>query len=358
MTRTITTLVAGLLVAGGLAGIGPRLAAGELSSWSQPATAQAPLAALSGATGWLNSPVLRPEDLRGKVVLVDFWTYSCINCLRTLPYVKAWAEKYKSSGLVVIGVHTPEFAFEKMPSNVKQAVDQLGIDYPVALDASNAVWDAFGNRAWPALYFVDRNGQLRQRQYGEGRYAEAEQLIQRLLKEAGAAAVPTGLVTPQGAGTQAAPSGMRAGSEETYLGIARAEGFVSAGGGYRFAKDHAWPVTTGLRSNEWTLAGTWTTEAEYVLGRQPGARLLYRFRARDLHLVMGTEGQAPVRFRVRIDGKPPGDDHGSDVDAQGFGTVTSHRLYQLVRQKGSPVERTFELEVLEPGLRAYAFTFG
>ena len=359
MKRKILPMLAGVLAATGLAVNCTLFAAdGELSPWGAPAHADAPLSSLDGSTGWLNSVALGTQDLRGKVVLVDFWTYSCINCLRTLPYVKAWAQKYRSSGLVVLGVHTPEFEFEQQASNVQRAVEHLHIDYPVALDSRYAIWKAFGNRAWPAIYFVDAQGRIRQRQYGEGRYAEAEQLIQQLLKEAGSNGVPMGLVSPLGEGTQAAAAAAPAGSEETYVGVSRANGFVSTDGPLRGATEHTWPATTRLHSNEWTLTGTWRTEDEFASSRRSGARIVYRFRARDLHLVLGTDSGRPVRFRVRIDSLPPGQDHGTDTDAQGAGTVTAHRLYQLVRQHAGARERTFEIEFLDPGVRAYAFTFG
>jgi thiol-disulfide isomerase/thioredoxin len=359
MKRKILATLAGVFAAAGLAVNCTLFAAdGERSPWSAAPHAEAPLSSLDASTGWLNSAALGANDLRGKVVLVDFWTYSCINCLRTLPYVKAWAQKYHSSGLVVLGVHTPEFGFEQQAPNVQRAVEHLHIDYPVALDSRYAIWKAFGNRAWPAIYFVDAQGRIRQRQYGEGRYAEAEQLIQQLLKEAGRNSVPTGLVSPQGEGTQAAAPAAPAQSEETYVGVSRASGFVSADGPLRSAAERTWPASTRLRSNEWTLTGSWRTEDEFASSRQSGARIVYRFRARDLHLVLGTDSGMPVRFRVRIDGLPPGQDHGTDTDEQGAGTVTAHRLYQLVRQQAGARERTFEIEFLDSGARAFAFTFG
>ncbi|HKX44916.1 MAG TPA: thioredoxin family protein [Burkholderiaceae bacterium] len=313
---------------------------------------------LEGATGWVNTGALTDQDLRGKVVLVDFWTYSCINCLRTLPYVKAWARKYRTAGLVVVGVHTPEFEFEQQPGNVVRAVKDLGIDYPVVLDSRRAIWQAFGNRAWPALYFVDAQGRVRHRQYGEGRYADAERLIQQLLKEAGHGDfAASGVVTPRGESTQAAASSVLAESEETYLGSVRAGGFVSASGGLQQGP-HAYVSASRLRANEWTLSGAWRIEEEYALGQQPGGRITYRFRARDLHLVLAPDGGRPIRFRVRIDGKAPGADHGADTDADGNGSVDAQRLYQLVRQATASAERTFEIEFLDAGVRAYAFTFG
>lgn len=315
---------------------------------------------LSGATEWINSTPLTPEALRGKVVLIDFWTYSCINCLRTLPYVRAWAEKYRDAGLVVIGVHTPEFAFEKRSANVRKAVKDLGIDFPVAMDNDYAVWRGFDNRAWPAFYFIDAQGRIRHHQFGENRYDKAELVIQQLLAEAGQKTrVAAGLVTPLGQGTQAAPGAEPALSGETYLGHERAHGFASPGG---IARDRAkvyQPGSSSLRINQWALAGDWTVEAERAVLNSAGGRIAYRFQARDLHLVLGPAANGrPVRFRVRVDGKPPLADHGSDTDDQGHGVIDALKLYQLVRQAGGAKERLFEIEFLDAGAQAYAFTFG
>ncbi|MDH6591839.1 cytochrome c biogenesis protein CcdA/thiol-disulfide isomerase/thioredoxin [Variovorax sp. TBS-050B] len=319
---------------------------------------QGAMPSFAGATEWINSPPLTPEALRGKVVLVDFWTYSCINCLRTLPYLRAWAEKYKDAGLVVVGVHTPEFAFEKRPANVRRAVKDLEIGFPVALDSDYAIWRAFGNRAWPAFYFVDAEGRIRHQQAGEGRYATAEQVIQQLLAEAGRPRVTAGLVAPQGLGTQAAAGSEPALSGETYLGHARAEGFASPGGLVR-DRTQAYQAPASLRINQWALAGEWTVDAERAVLARAGGRIVYRFQARDLHLVLGPAADGrPVRFRVRIDGQPPGADHGFDTDAQGAGVIDAQRLYQLVRQRDGARERLFEIEFLDPGAQAYAFTFG
>jgi len=318
------------------------------------------LPSLAGATGWINSAPLTPEALRGKVVLVDFWTYSCINCLRTLPYVRAWADKYKDAGLVVLGVHAPEFAFEKNPANVRKAVKDLGIGFPVALDNDFSIWRGFDNQAWPAFYFVDAQGRIRHHQFGENRYDKAEQVIQQLLAEAGQAQVADGLVAPLGQGTQAAPGAEPAQSGETYLGHARAHGFASPGG---IARDRAKayePVASSLRTNQWSLGGDWTVEGERAVLNQANGRIAYRFKARDLHLVLGpmVDGK-PVRFTVRVDGQPPLADHGADTDAQGHGVVDAQKLYQLVRQSaGGGKERLFEIEFLDPGAQAYAFTFG
>jgi len=314
---------------------------------------------LAGATEWINSAPLAPEALRGKVVLVDFWTYSCINCLRTLPYVRAWAEKYRDAGLVVIGVHAPEFAFEKSAANVRKAVKDLGIGFPMAMDNDFAIWRSFDNQAWPAFYFIDTQGRIRHHQFGENRYDKAEQVIQQLLAEAGQTRIAAGLVAPLGQGTQAAPSPEPALSGETYLGHERAHGFASTGG---IARDHAkvyQPASSPLRANQWALAGDWTVEAERAVLNSANGRIAYRFQARDLHLVLGPGADGkPVRFRVLVDGKPPLADHGSDTDAQGRGVVDAQKLYQLVRQAASGRERLFEIEFLDAGAQAYAFTFG
>jgi cytochrome c biogenesis protein CcdA/thiol-disulfide isomerase/thioredoxin len=316
------------------------------------------IAPLAGATEWLNSPPLTPEGLRGKVVLVDFWTYSCINCMRTLPYIRAWAEKYKDAGLVVLGVHTPEFAFEKLPANVRRATKDLGVGFPVAVDSNYAIWRAFGNQYWPALYFVDAQGRIRHHQFGEGMYEKSEQVIQQLLAEAGRTAVPGRFVQPQGQGTQAAAADTLAASGETYLGYERASRFASPGG---LDSDRArvYQAPAALRTNQWALSGEWTVDAERAtLGRADG-RIAYRFRARDLHLVLGPAADGrPVRFRVRIDGQPPLADHGADTDAQGNGTVDAQRLYQLVRQQANDKDRLFEIEFRDAGAQAYVFTFG
>ncbi|NDZ15871.1 cytochrome C biogenesis protein [Variovorax sp. WS11] len=313
---------------------------------------------LAGATEWINSEPLAPENLRGKVVLVDFWTYSCINCLRTLPYLRAWADKYKDAGLVVLGVHAPEFAFEKRLSNVRKATRDLGIGFPVAVDNDFAIWRGFGNRAWPAFYFIDAQGRIRHHQFGENQYEEAEQVIQQLLAEAGQSRIPSGLVAPQGEGVQAAAPATGALSEETYLGYERAHNFASPGGVARDrANDYRGPAS--LRANQWALAGDWTVERERAVLNRVDGRIAYRFHARDLHLVLGPSADGkPVRFRVLLDGKAPLADHGFDVDAQGNGVIDGQRLYQLVRQAAGGKDRLFEIEFMDPGVQAYAFTFG
>ncbi|HUO55602.1 MAG TPA: cytochrome c biogenesis protein DipZ [Rhodoblastus sp.] len=311
---------------------------------------------LTGAVEWVNSPPLSTAALKGKVVLVDFWTYSCINCLRTLPYVRAWAEKYRDQGLVVIGVHAPEFAFEKDVANVKRAVADLQISYPVAIDNNYAIWRAFNNHYWPAHYFIDAQGRVRHHHFGEGQYDESEHVIQQLLAEAGASG-PAAPVKVDAAGAQAAPDFAEVRSPETYIGYARAANFASPGGA---APDepHVY-AKAPLRLNEWSLAGDWTVGEERADLNAAGGAIAFRFHARDLHLVLGPgEDGKPVRFRVRIDGAAPGANHGADVDAEGEGSVVGERLYQLVRQTGAVGDRLFEIEFLDPGARAYAFTFG
>ena len=312
---------------------------------------------LAGATGWLNSKPLSVESLRGKVVLVDFWTYSCINCIRTLPYVRSWYDKYKDHGLVIIGVHAPEFAFEKNPDNVAKAVKDLAVDYPVALDNDYAIWRGFNNQYWPAHYFIDAQGRIRSHHFGEGGYHESEDVIRQLLIDAGQKNLPGGYVNDDHRGVEAAASSDPTRSPETYVGYARAMNF--AGG--KVAHDDAWDyhAPTAYGTNQWALDGRWTVHDEYAeLDRADGS-ITYRFRGRDLHLVLGPDSDGkPVRFRVTINGKPPGADHGMDTDAEGNGTVDSQRLYQLVRQANGTGEQLFEITFLDPGVRAYAFTFG
>lgn len=312
---------------------------------------------LTGATEWINSSPLTTEQLRGKVVLVDFWTYSCINCVRTIPYVRAWAEKYRDQGLVVIGVHTPEFAFEKSPTNVRDAVRRFGIPYPVAMDNDFAIWRAFDNRYWPAHYFIDARGDIRYHHFGEGDYEHSERVIQQLLKESGATGVDQAVVQVNGQGAEAAADMTEVASPETYVGYARAEHFASPGGfGFDVRKTYA---TAPLKLNDWSLSGDWIVRAEHADLQTAGGRLAFRFKARDLHLVMGPSSMGqPVRFRIRIDGQAPGADAGVDIDAQGVGRIDTQRLYQLVRQSGGARERTFEIEFLDPGVQVFAFTFG
>ncbi len=318
---------------------------------------EGPMPQLAGVTEWLNSPPLTTESLKGKVVLVDFWTYSCINCLRAIPYVRAWAEKYKDQGLVVIGVHAPEFAFEKSIGNVKRAIGNLKITYPVAVDNDLTVWKAFNNAYWPAHYFIDAQGVIRHHHFGEGDYDGSERIIQKLLAEAGAANVAAGTVAVNATGAEAPASGADVASPETYVGYDRAENFVSPGGA---VKDAGHVYADGdPRLNEWGLKGNWTVGAEHAALNAPGGGIVFRFHARDLHLVLGPGADGkPVRFKVTIDGKPPGDDHGVDVTADGQGTITGQQLYQLIRQKGAVDDRTFEIHFIDGGAQAYAFTFG
>jgi cytochrome c biogenesis protein CcdA/thiol-disulfide isomerase/thioredoxin len=313
---------------------------------------------LSGAVEWLNSPPLTPEGLKGKVVVIDFWTYSCINCLRSIPYVKAWAEKYKDQGLVVIGVHTPEFAFERKISNVKAAVSDLKIGYPVAVDNEYKIWRAFDNEYWPAHYFIDAQGHMRYHHFGEGEYDESERVIQQLLAEAGNSNYPTNLVSVNAPGAEAPPSLSDGKSPETYIGYDRAENFISSTHGVFRDQSHVYAMEMP-RLNHWSLSGDWTIGGESATLNEKGGRIAYRFRGRDLHLVLGpsVEGNR-IRFRVTIDGAAPGADHGTDVDADGQGVVDGQRLYQLVRQGSAVSDRTFEIEFLDPGVQAYAFTFG
>ncbi len=325
---------------------------------SGPPKTEGPLPPLTGATGWLNSKPLTPEGLRGKVVVVDFWAYSCINCLRAMPYVNAWYRHYKDSGLVVLGVHSPEFAFEKDIENVRAAVKKFDIQYPIALDNGLAIWKAFNNKFWPAHYFVDAKGQIRGHHFGEGKYARSEREIRRLLTEAGAKNLPDPLDDAAGAGVAAPADTASVASPETYVGYARAENFVSPGAFARDAKK-SYAIPKSLTLNQWALGGSWQVAREHArLGASPG-RIAFRFKARDLHLVLGpaTAGK-PVRFRVTIDGAPPNKDAGMDVDAEGNGVVSEHRLYQLVREKGPVTEQEFVIEFLDPGVDAYSFTFG
>jgi len=336
-------------------------------NWRAPAglhtaTARLPvegeLPSLDGATGWLNSPPLAPAGLRGKVVLASFWTYTCINWLRQLPYLRAWAAKYSANGLVVIGVHTPEFPFEHDPGNVRQAVTDMGISYPVALDSDYAIWRAFANHYWPALYFADAQGHIRHHHFGEGEYEQSEMVIQQLLTEAGSGAVDREMVSVTAAGIEAPADWGSLRSPENYVGYERTENFVSDGG-LLPGQPYIYAVPAQLRRNEWALSGDWTIGDEATRLNSSDGRIAYRFHARDLNVVMGpaVPGTA-VPFRVLIDGEPPGANHGTDVDDRGLGQVAQPRLYQLIRQGGPITDRTFEIAFSEPGVQAYAFTFG
>jgi thiol-disulfide isomerase/thioredoxin len=319
---------------------------------------EAEMPSLDGATTWLNSPPLSAAGLRGKVVLVDFWTYTCINWLRTLPYVRAWAEKYKEQGLVVIGVSTPEFEFEHTVENVRRSVKEMGIAYPVAIDNNYAIWRAFDNHYWPALYFVDAQGRIRHHHFGEGDYEQSERVIQQLLAEAGRGGSDRALVSVNGAGTEAAADWGSLKSPENYVGYGRTENFASPGGA-AVDKPHVYAAPSRLGLNHWALSGDWTVGRQATKLNQAKGRIVYRFHARDLHLVMGPVAPGTsVRFRMLIDGQRPGAAHGLDVDAQGYGTVTEQRLYQLIRQPKPISDREFEIEFLDPGIAVFAFTFG
>ncbi|AXF18466.1 cytochrome c biogenesis protein DipZ [Paraburkholderia caledonica] len=341
-------------------------ASAEGSEVSNPMRAAAPLSlpvegampSLSGAVGWLNSPPLKTADLRGKVVIVNFWTYSCINCLRTLPYLKTWSSRYRDQGLVVIGVHAPEFAFEHNIANVKRAAADLGVDYPIAIDNKLAVWQAFDNQYWPAFYIVDAHGDIRYHHFGEGGYEQSEEVIRQLLADAGHTKLPAPAGAAKATGIEAAadPRDLRSG--ETYVGYRQAEGFASP---ETLAPDVLRTYTSPARlpSGSWSLDGEWNVGGERAQLAKSGGKIAYRFHARDLHLVLGPMADGkPVRFKVTIDGKPPGASHGADTDANGVGVVDEERLYQLVRQSGPVQDRTFEIQFLDSGVSAYAFTFG
>lgn len=317
------------------------------------------LPSLDRTTAWFNSDPLRPADLRGKVVVVQFWTYTCINWRRTLPYVRAWANKYQDQGLVVIGVHTPEFSFEKNLGNIQRALEEQDVDYPVAVDSDYAIWRAFDNHYWPALYIVDAQGQIRRHHFGEGEYERSEMIIQQLLSEAGRNITDRSLVSINPSGAEAQADWKSLGTPETYLGYQQTNNFASPGS-LKLDKAHSYSVPERLRLNHWALAGDWTARKEFVALNKPNGKVTYRFHARDVHLVMGSAAtQAkPVRFRVLIDGRPPGDSHGVDVDAQGMGTLAGPRMYQLIRQHAPIADRQFEIEFLDAGAEVFAFTFG
>jgi thiol-disulfide isomerase/thioredoxin len=311
-----------------------------------------------GATGWLNSEPLTSSALRGRVVLVDFWTYTCINWLRTLPYLRAWAEAYRDDGLVVLGVHTPEFSVERDVDSVRRAVQSDGISYPVALDSDHAIWNAFANRYWPALYAVDADGYIRHHRFGEGDYEGSERVLQQLLAEAGGGPAERGLVPVDGDGAEAPADWDHLETGETYLGYLRTAGFVSPHGA---APDQRreYTLPPRLQRNHWALSGDWTVGEEAVALETAGGRIVHRFHARDLHLVMGPAVRGgTVRFRVRLDGRPPERAAGADVDRAGNGVATEHRLYQLIRQPHPITDRTFEIEFLDPGAEARVLTFG
>jgi thiol-disulfide isomerase/thioredoxin len=316
------------------------------------------LPGFEGATGWPNSPPLTAADLGGKVVLVDFWTYTCINWLRTLGYVRAWAKRYEDQGLVVVGVHTPEFPFEHDVDNVREAAKDLVVEYPIALDSDYGIWRAFDNHYWPAVYIADVQGRIRHHQFGEGGYEECERIIQALLREAGGDGVGDGLVSVADDGLEAQADWANLGSPETYLGYEQAQNFASPGGA-DLDEPRTYVAPDQLRLNQWALSGDWTVERGTSVLNQADGRIAFRFHARDVHLVMGPRSRGTsVPFRVLVGGEPPGAAHGLDVDEQGHGQVDQQRLYQLIREPRSIADRTFEVTFLAPGVEAYAFTFG
>jgi thiol-disulfide isomerase/thioredoxin len=315
------------------------------------------LAAISRATEWLNSPRLDPASLRGKVVAVDFWTYTCINWLRTLPYVRAWSQKYQP-GLVLIGVHTPEFPFEHNLDNVRRAVQQMKVPYPVVIDNDYAIWRAFRNQYWPALYLIDTRGRIREHQFGEGEYERSERAIQRLLSEAGVISISSGVVPVQGDGLEAAADWTNLRSPETYVGYDRSENFASREAA-ALDRRRAYSAPSRLALNQWSLAGEWTMGTPATVLNKASGQIVFRFHARDVHLVMGPpRSGSPVRFRVTLDGQPPGAAHGLDMDEGGIGTASEQRLYQLIRQPKPILDRTLAIEFLDAGVEAFSFTFG
>jgi hypothetical protein len=320
--------------------------------------AETHLPGFDGATGWLNSEPLTSEGLRGKVVLVDFWTYTCINWLRTLGYVRAWHERYKDQGLVVVGVHTPEFPFERHADNVRWAAQDLRVEYPIALDPDYAVWRAFENNYWPAVYIADAEGRIRHNHFGEGGYEECEMVVQMLLREAGREDVNDDLVSVADQGFEAQADWGTLGSPETYLGYEQAQNFASDDGA-EFDEPFNFVPPESLERNQWALSGEWTVARGASVLNGAKGRIVFRFHARDVHLVMGPPSRdTSVPFRVLVDGEAPGDAHGLDVDEEGQGTLSQQRLYQLIRERGSITDRTFEISFLAPGVEAYAFTFG
>ena len=345
----VNTIEQGLL---SRAGVGsPAASNREIDIAALPDFGPAP--GFEGGGEWINSAPLDLESLRGKVVVVDFWTYSCINCVRTFPYVRGWAEKYRDAGLVVVGVHTPEFAFEKNPDNVRDAVRRFGLPYPVVLDNDFAIWRAYANRYWPAHYFIDARGHIRHVHYGEGEYEQSEQVIRQLLREAGRDPGPDMAATASTGAEM--PGGGDVGSPETYLGYSRTRGLASP---ERARRDALQTYSTpALTLNQWALSGAWTIRAEHAEAAS-GGKLAFRFKARDLHLVMGSMEGRPVRFRVTIDGRAPGADAGVDIDASGAGVIDGQRLYQLLRRSDGAGEHLFEIEFLDPGAQVFAFTFG
>lgn len=334
------------------------LAVGALFAGKTATQGPAPERFMAENDAWINSPALSSRSLIGNVVLVNFWTYSCINSLRALPYTQSWAAKYKSAGLVVIGVHTPEFSFEKERPNVERAVRDLSVTYPVVMDSNYRIWQTFGNEYWPAFYLIDRRGVVREHYFGEGEYADTERAIQKLLQEGGARNVAQGFVNPSGSGVKAAPDFSDEGSPESYLGYRRAERFASPEH-LTQAVQTRYSAPAKLSLNQWALRGSWSVGAESAVPVSAPAGIVFRFHSRDLHLVLGPAANGkPVRFRLTLDGVPPGRDCGIDCAQDGTGEIRTPRLYQLVRQSDRVKDRTLEIQFLDPGVRAYVFTFG
>jgi thiol-disulfide isomerase/thioredoxin len=356
--RLLAAIVAGAIAAPIVTLAEDKSVARQMAFAEAPLPIEGEMPSLGSATGWLNSQPLTTSGLRGKVVLVDFWTYTCINWLRTLPYVRAWAAKYKDQGLVVIGVHSPEFAFEKNLDNVRRAAKDMKVDYPIAIDSDHAIWRAFKNEYWPALYFVDAQGRIRHHYFGEGEYETSERIIQQLLAAVGSAGSGHGLVSVDARGAEAAADWGNLKTPENYLGYERTENFASPGGSV-LDKRRVYAAPARLKLNDWALSGDWTMGKQVTVLNKSNGRIAYRFHARDLHLVMGPAARGTsVRFRVLIDGQPPGVAHGIDVDDRGNGTVSEQRLYQLIRQPKPIAERQFEIEFLDSGVEVFAFTFG
>ncbi|WP_385889555.1 redoxin domain-containing protein [Terrimonas alba] len=312
---------------------------------------------LKKANAWLNSPPLTASDLKGKVVLVEFGTYTCINWIRTLPYVRAWIEKYKEKGLVVIAVHTPEFPFEKSIDNIRRSINDMKIDFPIAIDNNYAIWEGFNNHYWPAFYFIDVKGNIRHHQFGEGEYEQSEKMIQQLLIESGAKGIGDDLVSINAQGVEVAADWINLNSSENYLGYERTENLTNNNPMYE--KQHVYARPSHLRLNQWAVSGNWILKKKHITLNNTGGKIVYRFHARDVHLVMGpTVKGASVRFRVSIDGKIPGNSHGTDIDELGNGAITEQRLYQLIRQPNPISDREFEIEFFDSGVDVFAFTFG
>ncbi len=353
--KTLRALLA-CVVAGVAVALSGASCEGSGRSPALPSVFERTMPPLDGATGWINSPPLGGQALRGKVVLVDFWTYTCINWMRTAPWLRTWAEKYKDAGLIVVGVHSPEFEFEQDPARVQHFTASMDLHYPVAIDSRHAIWNAFGNQYWPALYFIDALGRIRHTQFGETDYDKAEGLLRDLLTEAGARDLPP--ITPSvGQGAEAPADWANLRTPETYTGAARTERFASPGG-IVASQRHVYTAPSTLRENQWALIGDWTMEGEATRSNAGNASVQYRFHARDVHAVMGSAMEGPVRIRVTIDGKPPGDAHGTDIDADGAGTVSDYRMYQLIRQSAPIEDRTVEILFFDRGVALFAFTFG